>query len=255
MSTKFFTNNKENTLLEKFKGIFEYTDVSYFDVLVGYFYSSGCFRIRKFLDNVSEIRILVGISVDNLISNAAREGLELNLNSEEIKKQYLAKLNNDIQKADYKKDVEDDIWYGFACHGLDLTKNNTGILSFIATNNWTTNSGASKIRKRIVENAQIINILDFNNYKIFENAGIQTMIMIFKNKYISEYLVNYSKTTHKKPKFEHVVELLNKIKINNNQIFEYPFKVKNFKEKSIIFNIPEIENVLDNVKEKSELFL
>ena len=72
MSTKFFTNNQENTLLQKFKGIFEYTDVSYFDVLVGYFYSSGYFRIRKYLDNESEIRILVGIGVDKLISNAAK---------------------------------------------------------------------------------------------------------------------------------------------------------------------------------------
>jgi len=109
MSTKFFTNNQENTLLEKFKGIFKYTDVSYFDVLVGYFYSSGYFRIRKHLDKVSEIRILVGIKVDKLINDAARKGLELNFNSEEIKKLYLRKLNKDIQKADYKKDIEEGV--------------------------------------------------------------------------------------------------------------------------------------------------
>jgi len=109
MSTKFFTNYQENTLLQKFKGIFEYTDVSYFDVLVGYFYSSGYFRIRKYLDNVSEIRILVGIGVDKLISNAAKKGIEFNFNTDETKQEYLIKLQQDIQRADYKKDVEDGI--------------------------------------------------------------------------------------------------------------------------------------------------
>ena len=38
MSTKFFTNQNANTLLNKFKGIFEHnTDIEHFDALVGYF--------------------------------------------------------------------------------------------------------------------------------------------------------------------------------------------------------------------------
>ncbi|MFO6164239.1 Eco57I restriction-modification methylase domain-containing protein, partial [Pseudomonas aeruginosa] len=35
-----------------------------------------------------------------------------------------------------------DLWYSFACLGIDLLSNN-GVLSFIAKNNWTTNAGAS----------------------------------------------------------------------------------------------------------------
>lgn len=68
MSTKFFTNSNENTLIEKFKGVFTYTQVAAFDALVGYFRSSGYFRIREFLKDVKQVRILVGIDVDHLQS-------------------------------------------------------------------------------------------------------------------------------------------------------------------------------------------
>lgn len=37
MSTKFFTNSEENTLIKKFQGVFTYNpNLSYFDALVGY---------------------------------------------------------------------------------------------------------------------------------------------------------------------------------------------------------------------------
>jgi len=72
-----------------------------------------------------------------------------------------------------------DLWYGFACHGIDMLKP-CGVLSFIAQNNWTTSAGAKKMRNKIVEDAQILQILDFNDYMVFEDASIQTMVMMFK---------------------------------------------------------------------------
>ena len=72
-----------------------------------------------------------------------------------------------------------DLWYGFACHGLDLLKPN-GVLCFIAQNNWTTSTGAQKMRSKIINETEIIQLLDFNTYMIFENADIQTMIMLFR---------------------------------------------------------------------------
>ncbi len=67
MSTKFFTNEDENTLIKKIEGIFKYRNIYFFVVLVGHFRASGYFRIRKFIEEASEIRILVGINIDNLI--------------------------------------------------------------------------------------------------------------------------------------------------------------------------------------------
>ena len=47
MGTRFFTNEGENTLLTKFKGVFQNNpDIDYFDALVGYFRASGYFAIR-----------------------------------------------------------------------------------------------------------------------------------------------------------------------------------------------------------------
>ncbi|MBO5800546.1 MAG: Eco57I restriction-modification methylase domain-containing protein, partial [Paludibacteraceae bacterium] len=43
-----------------------------------------------------------------------------------------------------------DIWYLFACNGLDLLNPN-GVLCFIATNNWTTSFGASKLRDKVIK--------------------------------------------------------------------------------------------------------
>ena len=77
MSTKFFTNKDQNSLTNKFKGVFENLPINYFDALVGYFRSSGYFKIRKYLDDVKEIRILVGIDVDHLINEAAKKATKI----------------------------------------------------------------------------------------------------------------------------------------------------------------------------------
>ena len=66
MSTKFFTNADENTLLKKLEGIFQHMQVYHFDALVGYFRASGYFRIQEHLRSVEKVRILVGIDVDML---------------------------------------------------------------------------------------------------------------------------------------------------------------------------------------------
>jgi len=53
MSNKFFTNEGQNTLLEKFKGIFEnHKDIEHFDALVGYLRASGYFSIRPYISDV-----------------------------------------------------------------------------------------------------------------------------------------------------------------------------------------------------------
>ncbi len=109
MNTHFFTNKKENTLLKKFEGIFEHVDIKKFDVLVGYLRASGYFRIREFIDAVDEVRILVGIDVDHLISEAARKGLEFNFNTNVTRNEFLAEVRKDVENSEYSKKVEDGI--------------------------------------------------------------------------------------------------------------------------------------------------
>ena len=84
-----------------------------------------------------------------------------------------------------------DLWYGFACHGIDMLKKD-GVLCFIAQNNWTTSAGAKKMRNKVIKDSQILQMLDFNTYMVFENADIQTMIMLFKrNSKIDDYQFDY----------------------------------------------------------------
>jgi len=72
-----------------------------------------------------------------------------------------------------------DIWYLFACQGIDHLKDD-GVLTFIAQNNWVTSYGASKLRSKVISDTRIVALLDFGDYKIFETSGIQTMVMIFR---------------------------------------------------------------------------
>lgn len=110
MSTKFFTNSGENTLVNKFEGVFTYNpNIQYFDALVGYFRASGYFRIRPFLDKVPKIRILVGINVDRLLANAQNKGLEFFKDHDKTKEEFIREIQEDIEKSDYDKETEKGI--------------------------------------------------------------------------------------------------------------------------------------------------
>lgn len=107
MSTKFFTNENENTLLEKFKGVFSNNkDIQFFDALVGYFRSSGYFSIRPFLNDVPNIRILVGIDVDKIIAKYHGKGLLFQSDPDQTVKEFLAATKDDIQSSKYTREVE-----------------------------------------------------------------------------------------------------------------------------------------------------
>ena len=106
MSSKFFTNEADNTLISKIEGIFKYRNIHFFDALVGYFRASGYFRIRKFVEKADEIRILVGINIDNLIHEASQQGLLFDSNAERAQDEFFLEVKKSIQEAEYDKDVE-----------------------------------------------------------------------------------------------------------------------------------------------------
>lgn len=107
MTTKFFTNENENTLINKFEGVLKFNqNIEFFDCLVGYFRSSGYFNVRPFLANVPKIRILVGINVDKLLAQANDKGLDFFKNSEKTKDEFILDIKQDISEANYDKDTE-----------------------------------------------------------------------------------------------------------------------------------------------------
>lgn len=106
MSTKFFTNEDENTLINKIEGIFKHRNIRFFDALVGYFRASGYFRIRKFVEKTSEIRILVGINIDRMIYYAHQQGILFDGDIERAQEDFFLEIKKNIQHAEYDKEVE-----------------------------------------------------------------------------------------------------------------------------------------------------
>jgi len=141
-----------------------------------------------------------------------------------------------------------DLWYGFACVMLDHLKKNTGILSFIATNNWVTSAGASKLRNKIVDDAQIMQLVDFGNYNVFKTASIQTMIMLFKaNKQKNEYTFDYRKITDTEIEPNDIIQLFAGIKNNKTQILTPKFDREKLKDKFFLFSESRINNILNDI--------
>lgn len=101
-----------------------------------------------------------------------------------------------------------DIWYGFACHGIDFLADN-GVLCFIAQNNWTTSAGAKKMRVKVMTDTRILQLVDFNDYMVFEDsASIQTMVMLFQKDCISDNYYCIIKSLNKNSKRLDLLDLL-----------------------------------------------
>ena len=110
MPTKFFTNQDDNSLLKKFEGVFTNIEsIRHFDALVGYFRTSGYFKVRAFLDKIPKIRILVGINVDQLIKKYHDKGQLYLENPDETKADFLEEIIKNIQEANYDEVTEKGI--------------------------------------------------------------------------------------------------------------------------------------------------
>ena len=149
-----------------------------------------------------------------------------------------------------------DLWYGFACVMLDHLKKKSGIISFIATNNWVTNAGASKFRNKIALDAKIKRIIDFTNYKIFESAEIQTMIMFFQNdKANTEYSFDYRKITDTQVTIDDVIDILEKKESQKFQYLEPIFNREYFKDKTFVFSNDNDSDILNTILQKGTFFI
>lgn len=107
MSTKFFTNEQENTLFNKFQGLFENnSSINRFDVVVGYLRASGYFKVRPLLSKMQKIRLLVGINADKYIAEAQAKGLMYFADNQKIKQDFLDFTKHDIENSDYTSEIE-----------------------------------------------------------------------------------------------------------------------------------------------------
>lgn len=148
-----------------------------------------------------------------------------------------------------------DIWYLFGDLGLKLLKSNS-YLCYIATNNWVTNSGASNFRNTVIQKSQIISLIDFGAYMIFDNASIQTMIMLFKNTKTSDnYTFDYRRLEGDKRTLEDVLLLLKEATKENLYYLKPQIIKEKLLNKTLTFNSNENSIILDKIKAKHNFII
>jgi adenine-specific DNA-methyltransferase len=141
-----------------------------------------------------------------------------------------------------------DIWYLFVCKSIDLLNKNKGTLTFIAQNNWVTSFGASKMRTKVVEDTQILKMIDFGSFKIFESAGIQTMIMIFESDRINDnYQFDFRRLTGERANFIDILDLLACNKNVRTEHLKPIIKRSDFINKNLTFSNSTFEVILNKV--------
>lgn len=148
-----------------------------------------------------------------------------------------------------------DIWYLFGDLGINLLKNDA-LLSFIVTNNWVTNAGASKFRNIAIKTIQFVNLTDFGAYMIFENASIQTMILLFKkDREIDSYTFDYRRLTAKKPIRENALDLLESYDKSSSTWLSPRIDRKSLIDRLFTFNSDENSALLNKIKDRQNFYL
>jgi superfamily II DNA or RNA helicase len=100
MNTKFITNQNGQTLYDRFTALIKNTQ--YFDILVGYFYLSGFYKLEASLNQTDKIRILVGMETDDQIIKLNQRAVrELDfISSSDAKLLISDRIKNDLENSE-----------------------------------------------------------------------------------------------------------------------------------------------------------
>ena len=106
---KFFTNEPERDLYSRFSTILK-SNTQFFDVLVGYFRTSGFFKLYPAMDSVEKIRILVGLNVDkytvDIIDQANTAAPTIKEATEEFENEVEKEFEKSATTAEIEKGVQ-----------------------------------------------------------------------------------------------------------------------------------------------------
>ncbi len=100
---KFFTNEPERDLYSRFSTILR-NNTQFFDVLVGYFRTSGFFRLYPAMESVEKIRVLVGLNVDKYTVDILDQAEQLTL--KEAKEKFTNEIVTEFEKAETNAEIE-----------------------------------------------------------------------------------------------------------------------------------------------------
>jgi superfamily II DNA/RNA helicase len=106
---RFFTNEPERDLYSRFSKILK-TNTQFFDVLVGYFRTSGFYRLYPAMKDVDKIRILVGLNVDkytvDIIDAANADGP---ITVKQAKEKFTDGIEKEFTESETSAEVEEGV--------------------------------------------------------------------------------------------------------------------------------------------------
>lgn len=173
---------------------------------------------------------------------------------EDINREIFEFVKNTDMKKYYQGKM--DFWYLFTCKALDLLRE-SGLHSYIAQNNWITSAGASILRNKILSESKILSFFDFNDFKVFKDASIQTMIFVLEKKKINRaYSMDYFKVVNKNISKEELSNYFITKKVGSKIVkFKSRINPLEMKDKPITFADSTTSEILNKIEKKSNYCL
>ena len=105
----FFTNEPERNLYDRFNKILK-SNTKFYDMLVGYFRTSGFHLMYPAMENVDKIRVLVGLNVDSktvqIIEKSKQEQMSFDMSHKEVKEEFSDDIVEEMQNSEDSYRVE-----------------------------------------------------------------------------------------------------------------------------------------------------
>ncbi len=108
----FITNEENKRLLDRFKVLIK--DTRFFDVLVGYFFTSGFHELYKSLENTEKIRILIGISTNKEVVRLVQkketgEQSKIQFSHAEVKQEFERSVAEEMELSEDNSNIEEGV--------------------------------------------------------------------------------------------------------------------------------------------------
>lgn len=163
--------------LLKFLNLNNYTQVELYELKDEYI---------KHINDRKNIKKNIG---DFLKMNINYRYTNIILNPPYIKIQELEADYRDFLRDKFKLKGNMDIYYAFILKCLDLLSDD-GVMVSITPNSYLYNKSSFDIRKYLIDNRLIKEIIDFGHEKVFKNASVYTCITIFSKSHKESFIYN-----------------------------------------------------------------
>ena len=105
----FFTNEPDRNLYDRFNKVLK-SNTKFFDILVGYFRTSGFYLMYPAMEDIEKIRVLVGLDVDSntiqIIQKSKEEQLSFEMSHKEIKTEFINDIQEELENSEDSYRVE-----------------------------------------------------------------------------------------------------------------------------------------------------